>query len=91
MSQRTVILKILVAGAGAVGKTTLLQRVISGTFNMATTMTIGVEFHLLNLMIEKTPICLQLWDLGGQDRFRFMLDGYVAGAKVLYYCLILLE
>ena len=47
MSQRTVILKILVAGAGAVGKTTLLQRVISGTFNMATTMTIGVRIPSL--------------------------------------------
>ena len=26
-------------------------------------------------------VTLQLWDFGGQEHFRFMLDSYVAGAK----------
>ena len=69
------------AGQGGVGKTTLLTRAVTGRFVQNTAMTIGVEFHLLNMNIENTPITLQLWDFGGQERFRFMLDSYVAGAK----------
>lgn len=75
------IFKILVAGAGGVGKTTLLHRVVNGTFLEDTKMTIGVEFFLLNLNIEGIECNLQLWDFGGQERFRFMLDSYVMGAK----------
>jgi small GTP-binding protein len=75
------VFKCLVAGAGGVGKTTLLTRAVTGQFVANTSMTIGVDFHLLNLNIDGASITLQLWDFGGQDRFRFMLDSYVAGAK----------
>src|SRR6056297_940093 len=81
------IFKILVAGAGGVGKTTLLTRAVTGKFVEDTQMTIGVEFHLLNLSFgepgadNESKVTLQLWDFGGQERFRFMLDSYVAGAK----------
>jgi len=77
--------KILVAGQGGVGKTTLLTRIVTGKFVQNTAMTIGVEFHLLNLTLgnedEKVSTVIQLWDFGGQERFRFMLDSYVAGAR----------
>jgi small GTP-binding protein len=75
------IFKCLVAGAGGVGKTTLLHRVVTGNFVQDTQMTIGVEFHLLNLNLDGAQIVLQLWDFAGQERFRFMLDSYVAGTK----------
>ncbi|MHA1720723.1 MAG: GTP-binding protein [Promethearchaeota archaeon] len=77
--------KILVAGQGGVGKTTLLTRIVTGKFMQNTAMTIGVEFHLLNLTLGKGDnainTVIQLWDFGGQERFRFMLDSYVAGAR----------
>ena len=77
--------KILVAGQGGVGKTTLLTRIVTGKFVQNTAMTIGVEFHLLNLTLgnedDKVNTVIQLWDFGGQERFRFMLDSYVAGAR----------
>ncbi len=49
------------------GKTTLLNRVITGTFDSQTAMTIGVDFHVLNLTVDNKAITLQLWDLGGQE------------------------
>ncbi len=77
--------KILVAGQGGVGKTTLLTRIVTGKFMQNTAMTIGVEFHLLNLTLgsgdDAINTVIQLWDFGGQERFRFMLDSYVAGAR----------
>ncbi|MBN2154454.1 MAG: GTP-binding protein [Candidatus Lokiarchaeota archaeon] len=75
------IFKVLVAGAGGVGKTTLLHRVVHGKFIEDTKITIGVEFFLLNMPVNSVECSLQLWDFGGQERFRFMLDSYVMGAK----------
>jgi len=75
------ILKILTAGEGGVGKTTLLCRFVDGIFSADTKMTIGVEFFLKKMKVEDIECTLQLWDFGGQLRFRFLLDSYVFGAK----------
>jgi len=75
------ILKILTAGEGGVGKTTLLHRYVEGKFSADTRMTIGVEFFLKETEIEEKQCTLQLWDFGGQERFRFLLESYVLGAK----------
>ena len=75
------ILKILTAGEGGVGKTTLLHRFVEGKFSAETKMTIGVEFFLKELEIDDKHCTLQLWDFGGQQRFRFLLESYVLGAK----------
>ncbi len=73
--------KILTAGEGGVGKTTLLYKYVEGKFLSDTRMTVGVEFFLKELTIDKKPFLLQLWDFGGQTQFRFLLDSYVRGAK----------
>ncbi len=75
------ILKILTAGEGGVGKTTLLHRYVEGKFSAETKMTIGVEFFLKETEIDAKQCTLQLWDFGGQERFRFLLESYVLGAK----------
>jgi len=75
------ILKILTAGEGGVGKTTLLHRFVEGKFSAETKMTIGVEFFLKETVIDEQQCTLQLWDFGGQERFRFLLESYVLGAK----------
>ncbi|MFX1235118.1 MAG: Rab family GTPase, partial [Promethearchaeota archaeon] len=64
-----------------VGKTTLLHRYVEGRFSAETKMTIGVEFFLKEIEIDGQHCTLQLWDFGGQERFRFLLESYVLGAK----------
>ena len=44
-------------------------------------MTIGVEFFLKNIELDDEKIVLQIWDFGGQERFRFLLKNYARGAK----------
>ncbi len=78
---RKFILKILTAGDGGVGKTTLLHRYVDGVFMTGTHMTIGVEFFLKEIDIDEVDCTLQLWDFGGQAQFRFLLNSYVLGAK----------
>ena len=80
-SKTMIVLKILTAGEGGVGKTTLLHKFVDGTFLQDTRMTIGIQFHVKELDINGTHFSLQLWDFGGQERFRFMMESYVAGAK----------
>ena len=78
---KSIVLKVLTGGDGGVGKTTLLHRYVEGKFSSATKMTIGVEFFLKELMIDDQKVLLQLWDFGGQERFRFLLKSYVIGAR----------
>ena len=60
MTAKKFVMKVVVAGAGGVGKTTLLTRAVTGKFVQQTSMTIGVEFHLLNLTINGVAVTLQL-------------------------------
>ena len=88
------VLKVCILGEGGVGKTTLTKRIITGIFDRATKMTIGVDFHLLKTTIfdpladdddenddvPQLEIQAQMWDFAGEGRFRFMLPRYCKGA-----------
>jgi small GTP-binding protein len=73
--------KIVIGGAGGVGKTTLLHRYLHNEFITDTALTVGVAFMSKEVVRDGTRAMLSLWDLGGQDRFRFMQPSYCAGAK----------
>lgn len=78
---RNFLYKILITGDGGVGKTSLLRRYVDGTFDESTIMTVGVEFFIKELIFDGIHCSLQLWDLGGQKRFRYLLENYVMGAR----------
>ncbi|MFX0040089.1 MAG: Rab family GTPase [Promethearchaeota archaeon] len=75
------IFKILIAGNASVGKTSLLRRYVDGFFDESTIMTIGVDFFTKELNFDNTRCLIQLWDLGGQERFRYLLENFVMGAR----------
>lgn len=75
------IFKILIAGNASVGKTSLLRRYVDGMFDESSIMTIGVDFYTTELNFDDAHCLLQLWDLGGQERFRYLLENFVMGAR----------
>ena len=81
MAQKSLLFKVLTAGEGGVGKTTLLYRYVKGQFLDDTKMTLGVGFFLKELNTKNLDVTLQLWDFGGQDRFQFLHETYSEGAK----------
>ncbi|MFX0101338.1 MAG: Rab family GTPase [Candidatus Hodarchaeota archaeon] len=76
--------KISVGGMGGVGKTTLLHRYIHNEFKEDTKMTIGCQFHTQALDRQGRKVSLVMWDLGGQERFRFIQGDYVKGSAAAF-------
>ena len=72
--------KIVAGGMGGVGKTTLLLRYLTHEFVGDTALTIGVNFHTSVVEQQGEKVTLLLWDLGGQERFRFIQSSYIKGA-----------
>lgn len=72
--------KLMIFGNGGVGKTTLVSRYLTGLFTLGS-MTIGVDFHIKQVDVSGKKITLQIWDFAGEERFRFLLPSYVAGAN----------
>jgi small GTP-binding protein len=81
VQKKNFVFKIIVAGDGGVGKTTLLRRFVNGVFDESTIETVGVEFFLKEVEFNNAKSSLQLWDLGGQERFRYLLDSFVMGSR----------
>jgi small GTP-binding protein len=73
--------KIILAGDGGTGKSTLLNTKMNGKFTGSPKITIGVEFSTLEYHINGIDYTLMVWDLGGQERFQFMHDIYLKGAN----------
>ncbi|KKK40851.1 MAG: small GTP-binding domain protein [Candidatus Lokiarchaeum sp. GC14_75] len=72
--------KVVIFGDAGCGKTTLTQRFLTNLFKSDTKMTIGVDFEVKSLEVNGKKVKLQIWDFGGEERFRFLLPTYVRGA-----------
>ena len=79
------IFKITIFGDGFVGKTTLTERFITGLFNVDTKITIGTNFYSKNVKIEDINTKLQIWDFGGEKRFRTLFPHYVRGSNAAIF------
>lgn len=71
--------KVITAGDGGVGKTSLLTRFVSGIFIENLQMTIGVQFFQKIHLSNSHKYRLTIWDLGGEDQFRKILPNYIMG------------
>lgn len=81
--------KIVIVGGPAVGKTCLFNRFCFNSFNFDTSMTIGINFHSINLPIYNTEdfdeqgeklVSNSIFDFGGQERFRPLIPKFLKGA-----------
>lgn len=80
------LLKIIVVGDGAVGKTTLTKKLITGKFQSKYKMTLGVDLSVKFLKIKQSVCKLQIWDTGGQERFQYVSPIYYRGALGALCC-----
>ena len=65
-------LEMSIIGLQAAGKTTLTNTLATGEFDEDTIPTIGFNYR----RVRKGKITLNVWDLGGQERFRDSWEKY---------------
>ena len=70
------LLKYIIIGDAAVGKSNLLLRFTQGDFKTEYQLTIGVEFGAKNLNIGNKNFRLQIWDTAGQENYRSITRAY---------------
>jgi len=77
--------KIIIIGPAAVGKTSIINRFVHNRFTTKYQFTIGVDF--LSKRVSYDPAApdshasLQIWDIGGQERFKFLHRNFYQGAS----------
>lgn len=80
----------MVLGAQGVGKTALLNRYISNSFDVEQRPTIGANFLIKRMLSNDTnpptAFKLQIWDTAGQERFRSISKLYYRGANAALLC-----
>jgi len=73
--------KVIIVGPAAVGKTSLLNRFVHNEFDLKYKLTLGVDFLTKTLEYEPSKSAkLQIWDIGGQERFKFLHRSFYDGA-----------
>jgi small GTP-binding protein len=84
------LLKLIIVGDTAVGKSSILQRFCDGTFHDSFMSTIGVDFKFK--LIDATSgerVKLQIWDTCGQERFNTITNAFFRGSNgviLVYDC-----
>jgi len=73
--------KIMLLGEPGVEKTTLAQKYCLDIFNPSEKLSIGIDFYVKTIELDGKTIKLQIWDVGGEERFRFLLSTYCLGAN----------
>ena len=77
-------IKILILGEASVGKNSFIKRYCYNLFNPSERLTIGVDFHIKTIKLNEKLLKLQLWDVGGEERYRFLLPTYCLGANAAF-------
>ena len=75
------LLKIVIAGDGSVGKTSLIRRYCEGKFEASRVATIGVDFATQQVELDTGPVKLSIWDMAGQERFAVVREGFYRGSR----------
>lgn len=73
--------KIVLCGDGGVGKTSIVSRFMGSPFNPVQRLTVGVAHYTKELSLDDGPVRLVIWDLGGEERFRFLAPVFLRGAR----------
>lgn len=74
------LLKVVVVGDGAVGKSSLIRRYCEGKFQASRVATIGVDFYTQRVSLPTGMVKLSIWDMAGQERFKVVRTGFYRGS-----------
>ncbi|KAH7829627.1 Rab2c [Monocercomonoides exilis] len=76
-----IIFKFITCGDVSVGKSCLVQQYLENTFRQFHDVTLGVEFGMKTIVMDKRPIKLHIWDTAGLEVFRSVTRQYYRNAQ----------
>ena len=81
--------KVVLIGESGVGKTSIISRYISNTFNPVLTSTPGASFTTKTVYLQeyRKSIKYEIWDTAGQEKYRALAKVFYknAGVCILVY------
>lgn len=80
------ILKCILLGSSNIGKSTLMLKFLSGTYNVYYSPTIGIDYGEKVITYEDKKYKLQLWDTAGQERFNSITKTFYRYTQCAIYC-----
>ena len=83
--KKPIVIKIMTSGEGGVGKTSYLHSYMKDQYDPKLRLTIGVQFFRKRYDINGKIYEIVIWDLGGQDQFRFLLNNFILGIKGAFF------
>ena len=79
--------KVVLLGDSGVGKSSIAQRYVNNTFSDAFDITVGGGYlQQVVRLKDSTVLKLDIWDTGGQERFRALLQMYYREAQAAVIC-----
>ncbi|XP_065176192.1 ras-related protein Rab-22A-like isoform X2 [Sycon ciliatum] len=72
--------KLCLLGDTGVGKTCLVLRFVTNTFNENSECTVGASFMTKSMVVDNKTIKFHIWDTAGQERYRGLAPMYYRGA-----------
>jgi small GTP-binding protein len=74
-------LKVIMLGKTTVGKTSIAIRLTNGRHNEQVSATVGASF----IMADRGNIKYDIWDTGGQERFRCLMPMYIRDSRIVIF------
>lgn len=79
--------KLVLLGNSGVGKSSLVNRYINKRFSESTEVTVGVGYHHEKMKLQDgSTLNLDIWDTGGQERYRALMPLYYREAAAAIIC-----
>ena len=75
------IIKLVLLGESAVGKSSLVLRFVKGQFHEYQESTIGAAFLTQTICLDDATVKFEIWDTAGQERYHSLAPMYYRGAQ----------
>lgn len=76
-------IKVLVLGDSGVGKSSIICRYISDSFNPSLVSTLGVDLKTKRVHVDDKLVQVQVWDTAGQTAFHRITTSYYRGSNAI--------
>lgn len=80
--QSNMSIKAVILGASGVGKTSMVDRWVTGLWNPAVTQTVSVWHQKKTVDVDGDKVDVYLWDTAGQEKFQALVPLYARSASV---------